>query len=420
MNYGNNGGYYPPQNQRNDQLSGGQQIPGGTPGYSYQGQQNQIPPYGQPVQQIPAQPTQYPYAGQPLPQQQGYPQYGYVQQGYPAMYPEQVVQYQPKPVDVQRKRASVDFNRTMLILIGMTVLSVIGQFAVMAIYGATNISLTTSTGYSYYWLMLILSPFTTMLSGVIYLIATKPSLSAYMRFENEKGKFNTFLAVLAAVGVCMLANYPANIVNGILEPFGLVPEAYEPEVFEWGSQILYGISVVILAPLFEEFVFRGIIFSRLEKHGAGFAVVGSALIFGLAHTYLGNVVFAFVVGLALGFLYYKTRNLWACIAVHFINNFMSVGMSFMYEFLPEQWMDQFSTILMLSLMAIGLIALLLLATVRRKSFFGKSHMPVYEMQVQAAGKLGFNRSAAAIVRSPMLWVQVGYIILNIAMLPLIQ
>lgn len=82
------------------------------------------------------------------------------------------------------------------------------------------------------------------------------------------------------------------------------------------------ISVVILAPIVEELVFRGAIMGHLLKTGKSpvFAIVVSSLVFGIVHGNLEQAPFAFILGLALGWVYYRTGSLLPSIFMHFINN----------------------------------------------------------------------------------------------------
>lgn len=76
----------------------------------------------------------------------------------------------------------------------------------------------------------------------------------------------------------------------------------------------------ILTPLGEEFVFRGVIATALNRFGAWIAVVGSAAIFGIAHGPSVIAVLAFMIGLFTGLLYRRTGSIWPAIAVHIVYN----------------------------------------------------------------------------------------------------
>lgn len=82
-------------------------------------------------------------------------------------------------------------------------------------------------------------------------------------------------------------------------------------------------SVCVIAPVFEEIIYRGIILEQLsKKYSANKSIVISALIFGLIHANLHQSLNAFFIGLILGFIYIKTNSLLLCMFWHFTNNFL--------------------------------------------------------------------------------------------------
>lgn len=75
----------------------------------------------------------------------------------------------------------------------------------------------------------------------------------------------------------------------------------------------------LFAPIAEEILFRGVVMRGLRPFGKRFAVVASALLFGLFH---GNIVqspYAFAVGLVLGYTAMEYNILWAMV-LHMVNN----------------------------------------------------------------------------------------------------
>jgi uncharacterized protein len=78
---------------------------------------------------------------------------------------------------------------------------------------------------------------------------------------------------------------------------------------------------VLAAPLLEEILLRGIIQDGLlRRYSPATAIVWSAVIFGVMHLNPVQTVGATVLGLALGWLYYRTQSLLPCIFLHFVNN----------------------------------------------------------------------------------------------------
>ena len=86
------------------------------------------------------------------------------------------------------------------------------------------------------------------------------------------------------------------------------------------------ISIVVMAPLVEELLFRGAIQGHLMRKWKMpyLGIVVSSLIFGVVHGNPAQIPFAFVVGMSLGWMYYLTGSLIPGILMHFINNGSSV------------------------------------------------------------------------------------------------
>lgn len=115
-----------------------------------------------------------------------------------------------------------------------------------------------------------------------------------------------------------------------------VVQQYLPH-FDWDVKVLSDIgdmatnplgilAVCIMAPIVEECVFRGAIERKLLERdwNPWWAIVISALLFAVFHGNLAQGVTAFILGLFLGWVYYRTRNLWLCIFVHAVNNTWSM------------------------------------------------------------------------------------------------
>ena len=86
---------------------------------------------------------------------------------------------------------------------------------------------------------------------------------------------------------------------------------------------IYGaiLKVVIMAPVIEELIFRGVIMHGLMRNYSKFtAVFVSALMFALFHLNPWQFPATFILGIVLGILMVRTRNIFLCIIGHAINN----------------------------------------------------------------------------------------------------
>ena len=81
------------------------------------------------------------------------------------------------------------------------------------------------------------------------------------------------------------------------------------------------LAVGLLAPFAEELVFRGIILAALlRRYEPRKAIIWSAVIFGIAHLNPWQFIAAFIIGCAIGWLFWRTRSIWIGIFMHWANN----------------------------------------------------------------------------------------------------
>ena len=92
-------------------------------------------------------------------------------------------------------------------------------------------------------------------------------------------------------------------------------EALSESAITWEMWLYIG----LVGPVIEELVFRGVLMGSLAPYGRNFAIVTSALMFALYHGDLVQGLFAFVMGLVLGFVAMEYSLVWS-IALHVFNN----------------------------------------------------------------------------------------------------
>ena len=92
----------------------------------------------------------------------------------------------------------------------------------------------------------------------------------------------------------------------------------------WASFLL----VAIFATIFEEWLCRGkVLRGLLTKMKPVWAIVISALFFAVIHANPWQALNAFLIGLMMGYVYYKTGSLILTMIIHFVNNGSAVVMS---------------------------------------------------------------------------------------------
>ena len=92
----------------------------------------------------------------------------------------------------------------------------------------------------------------------------------------------------------------------------------------WSSFLV----VAIFAPIFEEWLCRGMVLrGLLTKMKPVWAIVISALFFAVIHANPWQALNAFLIGLLMGYVYYRTGSLILTMIIHFVNNGTAVILS---------------------------------------------------------------------------------------------
>lgn len=97
------------------------------------------------------------------------------------------------------------------------------------------------------------------------------------------------------------------------------------------GQVMLIICVCVIAPIIEEFVFRGVILQMLKPFGSKFALVFSAFAFSFLHGNLGQIPSAFLGGLVMGYIALKTDSLSIVMLIHFFNNAYSTAITYLRD-----------------------------------------------------------------------------------------
>lgn len=94
------------------------------------------------------------------------------------------------------------------------------------------------------------------------------------------------------------------------------------------SPIIVFILTVIIAPITEEIVFRGALFSSITRFlNKPIAVIVTSLLFAIVHVDPVQMGYAFVLGVMLAFIRAETGRILPCIAMHFAFNLMNYFIS---------------------------------------------------------------------------------------------
>lgn len=191
-----------------------------------------------------------------------------------------------------------------------------------ALLKALQIESPLSSGISVviFYLGLMVSP---LLILALMLRQQAPSEGGWLQFRwsplglNLRRAFKGFLIVLPLVSlVGWLQNQLLGDPGGSNPLLELVLESNNLPTL-----LCFGFTAVVLAPLFEETIFRGVLLPVLGRElGVAWGIVLSSLVFGIAHLSLGELPPLFVLGLGLGWLRWSSGRLGACVLMHALWN----------------------------------------------------------------------------------------------------
>ncbi len=178
-------------------------------------------------------------------------------------------------------------------------------------------------------LILLISNSLTLLAVWLFFVVRKKKLSHEIQL-NKCSKENILGSCLFALGVAFVLAF---LIESFPFPDHLIESFTQShDSLSAGNIAINFIAVALIAPITEEILFRGLIYTRLK---AGMptivAAVIASILFGVCHGELIWVIDAFVFGLAIIWVFETTKSLYACIAVHITNNTIAQ----ITQYLPE-------------------------------------------------------------------------------------
>lgn len=188
----------------------------------------------------------------------------------------------------------------------------------------------------------------TLLGGIVILVSTQLALllvawlfvglpRALIGLQSFPGR-DPAGALRAGVGWGVLAWFVSTLaiagMAALLDALGMPPEPQTAErAIAMLDPFVVVLAVVILAPIAEEVFFRGVVFNAwLREGGRRWAFLGSSALFAIIHLSLVSLVPIFLLGLALAWVYDRTRSLLAPIAMHATVNGISVALALLVRF----------------------------------------------------------------------------------------
>jgi membrane protease YdiL (CAAX protease family) len=265
-------------------------------------------------------PQQPQYPQQPQGQPQG-PAPQYQPNSPQSQYPMQPMPQYPQPPIANRnpffewlKQTRRDFSRIgaslcLMVVIWYALATVLEGALYAAVGGkgeAPNWVTYVGSGVPLY---LIAMPIAVMLMGKSTVIETR-------KFDMKPGLFFKLLLM------CLPMMWAGSVFGSMLSMVLSNGEATD-RVADLAMQtnIWNVVFLVIVGPIFEEWLFRKQLIDHTRKYGEKTAILLSGLAFGLFHMNLSQFFYAFLLGLMFGYVYTRTSKLRYSTAMHMIINF---------------------------------------------------------------------------------------------------
>lgn len=239
----------------------------------------------------------------------------------------------------------VSFEIMGLFLLLQIMVSFVGASAVMAAYMLQTGADVESAQYAALNVMMD-SRYMTTLTVVATMVSAMVSVPAYWLiwgrkktaedrkyFRKKVLRLRTFaMIVIASFGLYYLALL---IVAVIAAASPAVMEEYSElmDTALGGSEVLALLAAVILAPINEECIMRGLILKNLQRFfSTPVVIIVQAIIFGIFHANWVQGFYALPVGAALGYVAVKSRSVVPCIFMHLFYNSLSFAVGMFPEF----------------------------------------------------------------------------------------
>ena len=151
-------------------------------------------------------------------------------------------------------------------------------------------------------------------------------------FEKRKLEGTHGLMVLQGMLIFIGLAVVNSLLLAVLGKAGIVFPAQKLEPVDNAlTLLLYFIFSAVVPAVCEELFIRGIVLNLLLPNGRRFAVMASAVLFTVMHTQIQSFIPVFGAGVVLACIYLYTGNIFASMALHFVNNAYSFVMLYMQQ-----------------------------------------------------------------------------------------
>lgn len=201
----------------------------------------------------------------------------------------------------------------------------------------------------------------------------------FIPVASAANKKHAFLLIPVGILACIAGAFITMIGNSFLEEaFNVTfsqPEIPNPKtpVELW----LYIMSGVVVPCIFEEIALRAGALQAMRKYGDWFAIITSSFVFAILHGNMIQTPFAFIAGIALGYIYVVTGTIWPGVIIHLINNFTTCLSLFSDVFsIDSKILDIIYIIYVIFFVVLGTVCLIVYLFDKNRPALRKSACPL--------------------------------------------
>lgn len=200
-----------------------------------------------------------------------------------------------------------------------------------------------------------------LLPGILVILLSKEKLTEFLHFHRIKigTFFGIILFTICTTPVITLFNlltqfFVENTATSMMSDYGI---AEMPFLLIW-------FTIGLFAPFCEEVACRGVYYRGYRKSGSAFwAMLLSALLFGLVHMNLNQAVYAFAMGILAVLLVEATGSIWSSVLYHAFINSSQVTLMYLALKMDPSVYDDAAEIATTDFLVMGVAAYLALAAV---------------------------------------------------------
>ena len=225
-----------------------------------------------------------------------------------------------------------------------SLLFVIYNFLFIQLYSFVPSSIKSNTFVNFVASFLL--EFTFALAAITVALSKKIDLKKASGMSKKISGRQVWLGFWVSVACLLCFGDITTLFLQFLEMLGYNSILSELAMKTFWEYLGYVIVSCITPAICEELLFRGVILSGFKEYGAKIAIIISAIIFTFMHGNAEQTVHQFIIGVIVGYIFYKTGNLWLGVIIHFFNNFLSVTGAYLYSLLPQS--EQVAEVVQLS------------------------------------------------------------------------